>query len=35
MRYINQLQREHPDLTGRALLDALSTKVDETFGAAH
>jgi TolA-binding protein len=33
MRYIKQLQQERPDLYGRPLLDALSTKVDETFGA--
>lgn len=35
MRYVKQLQRERPDLTGRELLDALSAKVDETFGAKH
>ena len=35
MRYAKQLQRERPDLTGRALLDALSTKVNETFGDKH
>ena len=33
MRYVKQLQREHPELVGRELLDALSTKVNETFGA--
>jgi TolA-binding protein len=33
MRYIKQLQQEHPDLAGRELLDALSTKVNQTFGA--
>jgi hypothetical protein len=31
-RYLKQLQKERPDLAGRALLDAVSTKVDETFG---
>jgi septal ring factor EnvC (AmiA/AmiB activator) len=31
MRYVKQLQQERPDLTGRALLDALSAKVSETF----
>jgi hypothetical protein len=35
MRYVDQLQQQRPDLTGRELLDALSTKVDETFGAKH
>lgn len=35
MRYLNQLQKERPDLAGRDLLDALSTKVNETFGAKH
>jgi septal ring factor EnvC (AmiA/AmiB activator) len=34
-RYIKQLQQERPDLAGRELLDALSAKVDETFGARH
>ncbi len=34
-RYIRQLQQERPDLAGRELLDAVSTKVDETFGAKH
>ena len=34
-RYIKQLQEERPDLAGRELLDAVSTKVDETFGAKH
>lgn len=33
MHYIKQLQQERPDLNGRDLLDALSTKVNETFGA--
>jgi TolA-binding protein len=32
-RYIKHLQQERPDLSGRELLDALSAKVDETFGA--
>ena len=31
MRYAKQLRQERPDLTGRALLDALSSKVNETF----
>ena len=35
MRYAKQLQQERPDLTGRALLDALATKVNETFGERH
>lgn len=35
MRYAKQLQQERPDLTGRALLDALSTKVNEQFGDKH
>lgn len=35
MRYAKQLQQERPDLTGRALLDALSAKVSETFGAKN
>ncbi len=35
MRYIRQLQVERPDLGGRELLDALSSKVAETFGAKH
>ncbi len=35
MRYAKQLQQERPDLAGRPLLDALSTKVNETFGAKH
>jgi len=35
MRYAKQLQRERPDLTGRALLDTLSAKVDATFGAKN
>jgi TolA-binding protein len=34
-RYIKQLQQERPDLSGRELLDALSTKVNETFGARN
>ncbi len=35
MRYIKQLQQDRPDLGGRELLDALSTKVNETFGTQH
>ena len=35
MRYVKQLQKDHPDLSGRPLLDAVSTKVNETFGASH
>jgi len=35
MRYVKQLQKDRPDLAGRPLLDALSTKVNETFGASH
>jgi Skp family chaperone for outer membrane proteins len=34
-RYIKQLEHERPDLVGRELLDAVSTKVNETFGAKH
>jgi chromosome segregation ATPase len=34
-RYIRQLQQERPDLAGRGLLDALSMKVNETFGAKN
>jgi len=33
MRYAKQLSQERPDLTGRAYLDAISAKVNETFGA--
>jgi TolA-binding protein len=33
MRYAKQLQQERPDLVGRPFLDALSAKVNETFGA--
>jgi hypothetical protein len=32
---MKQLEKERPDLTGRELLDAVSTKVNETFGARH
>ncbi len=32
MRYAKQLSQERPDLTGRAYLDAISAKVNETFG---
>lgn len=35
VRYAKQLQKENPELTGRALLDAVTTKVDETFGEKH
>jgi len=35
MRYIKQLQKERPDLSGRELLDTVSTKVNETFAAKH
>jgi len=35
MRYGKQLQQERPELSGRPLLDALSTKVNETFGERH
>jgi septal ring factor EnvC (AmiA/AmiB activator) len=35
VRYAKQLQKDRPDLTGRALLDALTTKVNETFGESH
>jgi TolA-binding protein len=35
MRYIKQLQQERPDLGGRELLDALSSKVNDTFVAKH
>ena len=34
-RYIKQLQKDRPDLSGRELLDAVSTKVSETYGAKH
>jgi len=33
LRYAKQLKKERPDLVGRPLLDALSAKVNETFGA--
>ena len=33
MRYAKQLSQEQPDLSGRAFLDAISAKVNETFGA--
>ena len=32
--YARQLLKERPELTGRALLDAISAKVERTFGAA-
>jgi septal ring factor EnvC (AmiA/AmiB activator) len=35
MRYAKQLAKEKPDLTRQALLDAVSTKVNETFGEKH
>jgi TolA-binding protein len=35
MRYLKQLEQERPELAGRELLDALSTKVNETFGAKN
>lgn len=35
MRTIKQLQKEHPDLSERELLDAVSVKVNETFGSQH
>ena len=35
MRYTRQLQQQHPDLAGRELLEAVSTKVNETFGTKH
>ena len=31
MRYAKQLSKERPDLSGRAFLDAISAKVNETF----
>jgi hypothetical protein len=34
MRYAKQLQKEQPDLVGRPFLDALSAKVNDTFGAS-
>ena len=34
MRYAKQLQKEQPDLVGRPFLDALSAKVNYTFGAS-
>ncbi|MGC2462575.1 MAG: hypothetical protein WA446_16635 [Steroidobacteraceae bacterium] len=33
MRYAKQLSQERPDLSGRAFFDAISAKVNETFGA--
>jgi hypothetical protein len=35
MRYAKQLQHEQPDLVGRPFLDALSAKVNDTFGASN
>ena len=34
MRYAKQLQKEQPDLVGRPLLDAISAKVNDKFGAS-
>jgi len=34
MRYAKKLQKEQPDLVGRPFLDALSAKVNDTFGAS-
>jgi hypothetical protein len=34
-RYVKQLEKERPELGGRELLDAVSMKVNETFGAQH
>jgi hypothetical protein len=34
MRYAKHLQQERPDLVGRPFLDALSAKVNDTFGAS-
>jgi TolA-binding protein len=34
-RYTKQLEQERPDLAGRELLDAVSTKVNETFASKH
>lgn len=35
MRYAKKLQQERPDLVGRPFLDALSAKVNDTFGAGR
>jgi hypothetical protein len=35
LRYAKQLKKDRPDLTGRPLLDALSVKVNETFGGTR
>ena len=35
MRYTKQLQQQRPELAGRQLLDAVSMKVNETFGPKH
>ena len=35
MRYLKQLQRDRPELSGRELLDALTAKVDQTFAPKH
>lgn len=34
-RYMKKLEKERPDLAGRELLNAVSTKVNETFGATR
>jgi hypothetical protein len=34
MRYAKRLRQEQPDLVGRPFLDALSAKVNDTFGAS-
>lgn len=34
-RYLKQLEKERPDLVGRELLNAVSSKVNETFGPSH
>ena len=34
-RYMKQLEKARPELAGRELLDTVSTKVNETFGAQH
>ena len=34
MRYAKKLQQEQPDLVGRPFLDAVSAKVNGTFGAS-
>ncbi len=34
IRYAKQLEHDRPDLVGRPFLDAISAKVNETFGAS-